>query len=591
MPYPKFTKVIIHHFLSQHKSISKRQGSRYIIVDNDGVLERLKFISKGGEHQVYGKPMPDILVTDDIQNSEAYKTFISLSTGSIPPKKGRGKGAYDEESYEQEERLIRRKPRGVVIQDTPRVSKKKSIDQSQKLKGIELLSDATRAGITPKVPDKPTRKSTVSNEGAGTSPKVLDETKDKNEKAKDILWVSTDEDESDDDDDEDNESIDIEKTDDEKTDTDVEDQVMGVAKINVAKKAEKEKADEEIKGDGQAADAQPKDDQVKNLDFVTHKDKSELLQSTFGHSLSSNFANQFLNNSPNASLISTISENAKVEINSLLDIKIQQEVPTIQQEPFHAVKVSVPDSEALTDVLQRVSDLEKDVKELKQVNHTPSIHESIKSQVPLAVDKYLGSSLGDTLQKIKQEHAANEKMPKFSTTPFDQADDDEYVQKDILFKIMMASKSYEKHPAHKALYDALIHSLLVDENDQDRLVVVPLSMKKIRHDDKDQDPPVGLDQGIKKRRTRKDVEPSKKSSKSKESAKGKTLSNTSKAGKSVYADKLVHELEHVVPMDVEDPNLDNVAYDANEPQADAIPKIPKQDWFKQPPRPKTLDPD
>ncbi|GKB63542.1 hypothetical protein Tco_0919728, partial [Tanacetum coccineum] len=47
----------------------------------------------------------------------------------------------DEESEEQEERLIRRKPRGVVIKDTPQVSKKKSTNQSQKLKGIELLSD------------------------------------------------------------------------------------------------------------------------------------------------------------------------------------------------------------------------------------------------------------------------------------------------------------------------------------------------------------------------------------------------------------------------------------------------------------------
>ncbi|GKC97256.1 hypothetical protein Tco_1167531 [Tanacetum coccineum] len=65
-----------------------------------------------------------------------------------------------------------------------------------------------------------------------------------------------------------------------------------------------------------------------------------LLQSTSSHSVSSNFGNQFIN-SPNASLIGTILENAEAEINSLLDIQIQQDVPNIQQEPFHAVKVSV----------------------------------------------------------------------------------------------------------------------------------------------------------------------------------------------------------------------------------------------------------
>ncbi|GJU28013.1 hypothetical protein Tco_1166634 [Tanacetum coccineum] len=49
-------------------------------------------------------------------------------------------------------------------------------------------------------------------------------------------------------------------------------------------------------------------------------------------------------------------------------------------------------------------------------------------------------------------------------------------------------------------------------------------------------------------------------------------------------------------MDVEEPNLkepnlDNVADDADEPQADTTPKILKKDRFKKSPRPETLDPD
>ncbi|GJV95849.1 hypothetical protein Tco_1547426 [Tanacetum coccineum] len=83
--------------------------------------------------------------------------------------------------------------------------------------------------------------------------------------------------------------------------------------------------------------------------------------------------------------------------------------------------------------------------------------------------------------------------------------------------------------------------------------------------------------------------PSKKSSKSKESGKGKTPSTTSKTSKSVSADKSAQETEHVVLMDVEESNLNNVAKDAEEPQADDIPKIPKKDLFKKDPRPETLD--
>ncbi|GJT82840.1 hypothetical protein Tco_1057182 [Tanacetum coccineum] len=54
---------------------------------------------------------------------------------------------------------------------------------------------------------------------------------------------------------------------------------------------------------------------------------------------------------------------------------------------------------------------------------------------------------------------------------------------------MMASKSYEKHLAHKALYDALIQSLFVDEDDMDQAATAmdQSSQLKIKHDDQDED--------------------------------------------------------------------------------------------------------
>ncbi|GKD66295.1 hypothetical protein Tco_1308403, partial [Tanacetum coccineum] len=103
-----------------------------------------------------------------------------------------------------------------------------------------------------------------------------------------------------------------------------------------AEKVEEQKVDEEKKGDDQA-----ENEQVGVPVLVINKEKPDLLQSTSSHSISSNFGNQFFNNSPNVSLIGTIQENAEAEINSLLDIQIQQEVPTIPQEPFHEVKVFV----------------------------------------------------------------------------------------------------------------------------------------------------------------------------------------------------------------------------------------------------------
>ncbi|GJU45908.1 hypothetical protein Tco_1203174 [Tanacetum coccineum] len=138
------------------------------------------------------------------KNSEAYKTFIGISSGLIPPKIGRGKGAQgtkvvvipkkttaaskkkrpkkkvsirdessDEESDEQEERLIRSKPRGVVIHETPQVSKKKSTDPSQKLKlkGIKWLSNAAQLEIDTQKAIKACRRESIFQHQSGSSSK------------------------------------------------------------------------------------------------------------------------------------------------------------------------------------------------------------------------------------------------------------------------------------------------------------------------------------------------------------------------------------------------------------------------------------
>nr|GEV40092.1 putative reverse transcriptase domain-containing protein [Tanacetum cinerariifolium] len=89
---------------------------------------------------------------------------------------------------------------------------------------------------------------------------------------------------------------------------------------------------------------------------------------------------------------------------------------------------------------------------------------------------------------VKQERVAKEKMPKFSSTPYDKAVKVEQKQTNILFKMMNDSKSFAKYPKHKALYDALMESMLVDKYDMDILVVDPTSKRKRRHDDEEEDP-------------------------------------------------------------------------------------------------------
>ncbi|GJY93299.1 hypothetical protein Tco_0509081 [Tanacetum coccineum] len=373
------------------------------------------------------------------------------------------------------------------------------------------------------------------------------------------------------------------------------------------------------KDDEEITDAEKaKVEKTKELKGDNKKAKLPLTSSSL--SVSSKFGNQFLTYSSDISLTGTLKDTANAEINSLLDIQILQEVPHIsslsiltvpvlvileptvlspipeiplvtpvttlipppyvtnltpvqQQQttpiPTPPITIVAPVATTVPDpfpaIAQRVSVLEKDVQEFKQVDDSPTILKIIRSQVPATVDAYLGSSLGDALQKvfqkhteelmqqssqtdvfriikIKKEQAAKEKMPKFSGTPYDEAAKAEFKQKQILFKMMRESKSYKKHLKHKALYDALVLLLIQDEDDLDR--VIPYLRKRDRNED--EDPSAGSNQGKRKRSSGKDFEPSK-------------------------------------------------LFDASmKPQNESEPKTesaPKYDWFKQPPMPPTPDPE
>ncbi|GKB87775.1 hypothetical protein Tco_0960047 [Tanacetum coccineum] len=154
-------------------------------------------------------------------------------------------------------------------------------------------------------------------------------------------------------------------------------------------------------------------------------------------------------------------------------------------------------------------------------------------------------------------------MPKFSATPYDQAAEAEFKQKDILFKMMRESKSYEKHAKHKALYDALMLSLIQKEDDLDR--VIPDLRKRDLNEN--EDPFAGSNQGKRKRSSRKESEPSKTSSTSKKTSKGDTLPKSSKTCKFMSAEESVKEATHEVTMGEVEPVQENVN-DADQPQDD-----------------------
>nr|GEX00143.1 hypothetical protein [Tanacetum cinerariifolium] len=520
MPYPRFTKLIINHFLSQHISLTKLKHIYINIIKDDGVLNRLRFVIMGEDFQEYGRAIPDTMGKESKGKKAPVtpkkKSLIFVDDNIIPEL---------DVALELGKSIIIAKPTGVEEFDesdgkpTNRPTRRRR--QSDSSKG---------AGITAEVPDELIGK--TSSEGAGTVPEVPDEgqgssaakvdakidwgSEDDSHQSDeefvnvdDIPWVSTDEEEkgNKDDDDEDEEEDDDRRIDIKET----RDQAMADADRNVVEKVEEEKGDEEEKqaNDDQDQKDQVDDDVVGTLITMSQKEKLEVPQSSSSQSMSSNY---IILSSPTTTTTPT-------PLTTPLPTTLITTPPITPSLPATEVPDAlIPPSEAFNDVLQRVSTLEKDVKELKQVDHSVVIVESIRSQVPLAVNDFLRSSLGYSLKKLLQKHT---KELKQEFKEKESHKENEYKQKDILFQMMMASKSYKRCPAHKELYDSLLQSLFVDEDDIDKAAIAAnhSTQAKRKYENQDEDPNAGSDQGKEKKRPQKDTQPSNKSSASKESSK------------------------------------------------------------------------
>ncbi|GKB37313.1 hypothetical protein Tco_0882255 [Tanacetum coccineum] len=75
IPSVWFTKLIIHHLQSKHKFHS-RPGSPLHLPNEESVLGYLKFSAKGTKWEVFRMPIPNNLITADIQGEQYYNAYL-----------------------------------------------------------------------------------------------------------------------------------------------------------------------------------------------------------------------------------------------------------------------------------------------------------------------------------------------------------------------------------------------------------------------------------------------------------------------------------------------------------------------------------
>ncbi|GJZ82045.1 hypothetical protein Tco_0647039, partial [Tanacetum coccineum] len=211
------------------------------------------------------------------------------------------------------------------------------------------------------------------------------------------------------------------------------------------------------------------------------------------------------------------------------------------------ITTSLPEITPFIALQLRVARLEQEMSEVKKTDHSADVLASIRSQVPTAVDKYLGTKLDDALLKVLERHTADliekysvlpgpesiqnqesEKSPKeiirikkeqgeekqdstYSIRSTDKVDLEEFDLKSALFKHMNKIKSANRNTANYHLYHALMEALIADEDAMDKEVADKVKDHKRKHDsdddeddDDDEGPSARSNQGKSAKRRRHD---------------------------------------------------------------------------------------
>nr|GEU46800.1 ribonuclease H-like domain-containing protein [Tanacetum cinerariifolium] len=285
--YPRFTKVIIHHFLIQDKTLSWRNKIRMHTSKDDYLINTLRYVSRKEASQKYRVVLPECLTSHQIKESKAYKTYLGYATGTVPPKVAKKfKKASpskkdsvpipaDEEPVQKGKKVKKSSTTltiGIVIREPhveTQLKRKEKVDVAHG-KGTDMLSEIAlteeaqmkdvrkkilrdfhkshpsgSGSVAKKPPSVEKITPPVTSKGTGDKPGVPDVTKDESTKSESESWDSEqdtdgsesdsesnqqdddDDDEIEDDDDEEKENLEINQ-----------EQVVEDAHVTITKKTE-----------------------------------------------------------------------------------------------------------------------------------------------------------------------------------------------------------------------------------------------------------------------------------------------------------------------------------------------------------------
>ncbi|GJU30986.1 hypothetical protein Tco_1174575 [Tanacetum coccineum] len=550
MFYPRFMKIIIHHFLKKDKSITMRNRTFMHTVRDDSLLGSMRFVSRHEDTQVYGAILPKSMTNQAMLDSVAYKTYYAIVSRAEPPKSKKPKMKYDS-AISFEETLSKKKPTKAK-KDVPSKKKPASKPKPTKKKAPVKADRGKGDGVGSqlKVLDESEDKTIITDEGTCAKPWVPDVPKylfeSENESWRDSSNDESNDNDSDEvnkDDDEDDVESDVNKgkkaSDSEKTDSN-NDENLNVNQNDDEEEEHEEEYSFEFNDDEEEYDELYKDVDFKSLDVEREKERkgdAEMTDadknvsqersyeqvvddahvtlittqktkgSTQRSSVSSDFANE---SSTLAPPLLTVPITAIPKTSTVAATTIPLIIQPFSSIPQMTIPTPVPTTEPTTSSIlahpyvaslfgfnQRVTALEQELSQVKQ-SYTTKFEKKAQAEK----DKYI-----DIIEKLVKEIIKDEvksQLPQILSkkisdfaTPVIQSTINESLENVVLAK--SSSQPQSTYEAATSLTEFKLKKIMLDKLEK------MYSLKRGREDkDKDEDPLAGSDQGLKKRKTSKD---------------------------------------------------------------------------------------
>ncbi|GJU31873.1 hypothetical protein Tco_1175462 [Tanacetum coccineum] len=85
IPSVRFTKLIIFHLQCKHKFHPRPESPLHLSTE-EPILGYLKFSAKGTKREVFGMPIPNELITNDIRGADYYDAYLEKQAKPVAPK-------------------------------------------------------------------------------------------------------------------------------------------------------------------------------------------------------------------------------------------------------------------------------------------------------------------------------------------------------------------------------------------------------------------------------------------------------------------------------------------------------------------------